>query len=104
MSTVTAVTFFFAAVVIGAVAVLIREYEMMWLIAGYDPEQVTDDERLANFMSVWLLIIAGLNAIVGVLELALSNASMTIVYGIAVVAMVAVAGYMIYGAQRYTAS
>lgn len=104
MSVVTASTFLFTAVVIGAVGILIREFQMMELIAGYDPEQVTDDEGLATFIGTQALLLAGLTVIVAGLELARPVDDLTQVYVLYTVAVFALAGYMIYGAQRYTAS
>lgn len=104
MSVLTAATFLFSAVVIGAIGILIREFQMMALIAGYDPEQVTDDEGLATFIGTQALFLAGLTVVVAVVELARPVEDLTQVYVLYTVAVVALTGYMIYGAQRYTAS
>jgi hypothetical protein len=104
MSAVTGATFLFSAVVIGAIGVLIREFQMMELIAGYDPERVTDDEGLATFVGTQILLIAGLTVAVAGLELAGPVADLTQVYVLYTVAVVALTGYIVYGAQRYTES
>jgi len=100
MSTVTTGVFLLVAVVIGAFGILIREFEMVELIAGYDPEKVSDDEGLARFVGGYTLVVAGLTAVVAVLELVRGGQPLT--YGLYAAAAVALAGYMVYGAQRYT--
>lgn len=102
MSAVTAGVFLLVAVVIGTFGVLIREFEMVELIAGYDPEKVTDDEGLARFVGGYTLVIAGLAAVVAVLELVRPVDGQPLAYSLYAAASVALAGYMIYGAQRYT--
>jgi len=102
MSITTGVSFLFTAVVTGVVGVLIREFEMMELIAGYDPERVTDDEGLARFVGTAALCLAGLTALVGVLELVRPVDGQPVVYAVYAVVTVLLVGYMLYGAQRYT--
>lgn len=104
MSVVTAATFLFTAVVIGAVGLLIREFQMMELIAGYDAEQVTDDEGLAAFVGTQALLIAGVTVVVAGLELAEPVDDLTQVYVLYTLTVVALTGYIFYGAQRYTKS
>jgi len=102
MGVLTAVSFLFTAVVTGVVGVLIREFEMMELIAGYDPEQVTDDEGLARFIGTATLFLAGLTALVGGFELVRPVDDQPVVYTVYAVVTVLLVGYMIYGTQRYT--
>jgi len=99
MSTVTAGVFLLVAVVIGAFGILIREFNRMELIAGYDPEKVTDDEGLARFVGSYTLVVAGLTAVVAVLELIRGGQPLT--YSLYAAASVALTGYIVYGAQRY---
>lgn len=101
MSTVTAASFLFTAVVTAAVGVLIRQFQLMGLIAGYDPDRVTDDEGLARFVGTYTLVIAGLSAVVGVVELAQPDDGQPVVYGLYTVALVAIVGYLMYGSRRY---
>jgi len=54
---------------VGVLGILIRYAGMMHLIAGYDPDQVVDDEGLANFIGAQTLIVAVLTVCVGLLEL-----------------------------------
>lgn len=102
MSVLTAVSFLFAAGVTGVVGVLIREFETLELIAGYDPEQVTDDEGLARFIGTAALVLAGLTALVGGLELVRPGDGQPVVYTVYAGVTALLVGYMIYGAQRYT--
>ncbi len=102
MSVTTAVSFLFTAVVTGLVGVLIREFEMVELVAGYDPERVTDDEGLTRFVGTAALFLAGLTALVGVLELVRPVDGQPVVYVVYAVVTVLLVGYMLYGARRYT--
>jgi hypothetical protein len=98
---VTAASFLFTAAVIAVFGVLIRQFQMMELIAGYDPDQVTDDEGLARFAGTSLLVLAGLTALVGILELVGPVDGQPVVYGLYTLAVVAIAGYLVYRSQRY---
>ncbi len=102
MRVTTAVSFLFTAVVTGVVGVLIREFEMVELVAGYDPERVTDDEGLARFVGTAALFLAGLTALVGVPELVRPVDGQPVVYVVYAVVTVLLVGYMIYGARRDT--
>lgn len=102
MRVTTAVSFLFTAVVTGVVGVLIREFEMVELVAGYDPERVTDDEGLARFVGTAVLFLAGLTALVGVLELVRPVDGQPVVYTVYAVLTVLLVSYMVYGARRYT--
>lgn len=54
---------------IGVLGVLIRYAGMTQLIAGYDPNCVTDPEELANFIGRWtLVVVAVLTVSVGLLD------------------------------------
>jgi len=101
MSTVTAALFLLTAVVTATLGVLIGQFQLMGLIAGYDPDQVTDDEGLARFVGTYTLVIAGLSAVVGVLEFARPDGGQPVVYGLYTAALVAIAGYLVYGSRRY---
>ena len=102
MSVLTAVSFLFAAGATGVVGVLIREFEMLELIAGYDPEQVTDDEGLARSIGTAALVLAGLTALVGGLELVQPDDGQPVMSTVYAGVTVLLVGYMIYGAQWYT--
>lgn len=102
MSVTTGVSFLFTAVVTGVVGVLIREFETVELVAGYDPERVTDDEGLARFVGTAALFLAGLTALVGMLELVRPVDGQPVVYAVYAVLTVLLAGYTVYGARRCT--
>ena len=82
--------------------VLINQYEMYNLIAGYDPERV-DDEALAAFVSRNLYVLAGLTALVALLVFTetVGVTPVSVAYSVAVVALTV---YIAWGAQRYTFS
>jgi len=42
----------------GLLGYLIREREMLHLIAGYDPSTVTDEEGLADFFGTYMYVLA----------------------------------------------
>jgi hypothetical protein len=86
MSVITAVTMLISAAVIAVFGALIRYYEMVELIAGYDSSTVTDDASLAEFVGRNLLYVAGLNAttaVVAYLQL-FDSAVLWIGYGVVV--------------------
>ena len=57
-----------AGVFVGLLGALIRYAGWTWLIAGYDPNRLTDEEGLADFMGFYVLVIAGLTVAIGALE------------------------------------
>lgn len=101
VSTITASVFLLTAVVIGALGVLVREFGMVELIAGYDPETVTDEEGLATFVGTALILLAGVTVVVAVLEVTQPVGSRTLVYSLYSVVTVALTGYVVYGARQY---
>jgi len=101
VSVVVAASFLFTAAVTAVVGVLIRQFQMMDLVAGYDPDRVTDDEGLARFVGTYALVIAGLSAVVGVVELVRPVDGQPVVYGLYSAAVVVIVGYLVYGSQRY---
>lgn len=86
---------------IGVLGILIRYGRMMHLIAGYDPDRVTDKEGLANFIGMHALIVAALTVGVGILELWEPTADSAWYWLVFVIAIVAIAVRMIRGARRY---
>lgn len=74
---------------------------MTQLIAGYDPDRVTDEEGLANFVGAYTLVVAALTVGVGVLEFWEPTADSGWYWVAFVVAVVAIAVRMIRGARRY---
>jgi hypothetical protein len=101
MSTVTALVTLATAAFTAVLGVLIREYEMVELVAGYDPAGVTDEEGLAAFVGTNLLYVAGLTAVVGlVVFLQLFEDDLVLWLGYTL-AVVVVAAWTVIGAQRY---
>jgi hypothetical protein len=101
MSTVTALVTLATAAFTAVLGVLIREYEMVELVAGYDPAVVTDEEGLAAFVGTNLLYVAGLTAVVGlVVFLQLFEDDLVLWLGYTL-AVVVVAAWTVIGAQRY---
>lgn len=89
---------------VGILGLLIKYAGAMHLIAGYDPEKVTDDEALANFVGTRTLLVAILTISVGLLEFWEPTAGATWYWLVYVVVVFAVAAQMIRGARRYEES
>jgi len=58
MSTTMATAMAPVAGLFGLLGYLIREREMLHLIAGYDPSTVTDEEGLADFFGTYMYVLA----------------------------------------------
>ncbi|MFC6989087.1 DUF3784 domain-containing protein [Haloplanus sp. GCM10025708] len=93
-----------AGIFVGVLGVLIKYAGMTELVAGYDPERVTDEEGLADFVGTNALYVAVLTICVGVLELRSSTADAEWYWIVFVIAVVAIAVRMIRGARRYESS
>jgi hypothetical protein len=104
MSTTTALVTLAVAALVAVFGVLIREYEMVELIAGYDPEVVTDDEGLAAFVGTNMLYVAGLTAVVGLVVSVEPFEDDSVLWLGYTLAVVVVAAWTVLGAQRYQAS
>lgn len=90
-----------SGLVIGVLGVLIRYAGMPQLIAGYDPDRVTDPEGLSNFIGRWTLVVAALTVGVGVLDGWEPTADAGWYWLVFVGAVIAIAIRMIQGARRY---
>jgi len=64
MSTESAASLLVAAGFVAVLGILIKYFGMVNLIAGYDPEKVTDKKELADFIGTNALYVAGLTVIV----------------------------------------
>jgi len=85
---------------IGALGILIKHFGMVQLIAGYDPDRVTDEEKLANFIGTNVLYVAALVLLVAIVEATAPDRSDSV--WIAFVAGIGLlAARMIRGARRY---
>lgn len=86
---------------IAGAGVLIKYFGYMNLIAGYDPDKVTDEDALADFVGTRVLLVAALTIAVGAAEYVAPSDGTPwywYVYGALVVVL---AGWMIIGARRY---
>jgi hypothetical protein len=99
-----AVTAIAAGVLVGVLGILIKYVGMMELIAGYDPETVTDAEGLADFIGTNTLYVAVLTIGVGILELRSSTVDGGWYWIVFVIAVVVIAIRMVRGARRFESS
>ncbi|ELZ13031.1 hypothetical protein C478_08928 [Natrinema thermotolerans DSM 11552] len=86
---------------IGAFGVLIKYFGVVELIAGYDPERVTDEEGLADFIGTNTLYVALLVLLVAAVEYTDSFGGSDAVWIAFAVGVVVLAVRMIVGARRY---
>lgn len=68
MGTETTVSLLLAAGFVAILGILIKYFGMVDLIAGYNPDSVTDKEGLADFVGTNALYVAGLTVLVAVAE------------------------------------
>ncbi|WP_049971841.1 DUF3784 domain-containing protein [Haladaptatus cibarius] len=84
-------------VVLGA---LIKYKGMSKLIAGYDPDEVADEQGLNNFIGTNAILVGVLTMVVGIVDyLGVFENIVWIAFGVIVVIF---AGRMIFGSRRYT--
>ncbi len=86
---------------IGALGVLIKYFGAVRLIAGYDPDRVTDEEGLADFVGTNTLYVAALVLFVAAVEYADSSGGSDAIWIAFAVGVVGLAARMIVGARRY---
>ncbi|QCS41992.1 DUF3784 domain-containing protein [Natrinema versiforme] len=86
---------------LGALGILIKWFGMVRLIAGYDPDQVADEEGLADFVGTNTLYVAALVLLVAVVEYAEPFAGTEAVWLAFAVGVLALTARMIVGARRY---
>ncbi|MXV62426.1 DUF3784 domain-containing protein [Natronorubrum sp. JWXQ-INN-674] len=103
MSNGTVLTLLVAAGFVGALGILIMYFGMVQLIAGYDPDRVSDEEALADFVGTNALYVAGLTALVAFVEYSQWFDATGAVWIAFVVGVVALAARMIVGSRRYEA-
>jgi heme/copper-type cytochrome/quinol oxidase subunit 3 len=104
MTTTSALVTLFSAAIIAVFGVLIRYYGMVELVAGYDPEAVTDEAGLAAFVGTYTLLIAGATAAVGVAVFLQVFENSTILWSAYTVAVVLLTVRLVVGAQQFTES
>lgn len=87
-----------SGVLIWFLGYMIKEREVMWLIAGYDPNDVHDAGGLAEFIGGWLYLVAVLTVGIGIADYYGFEMGW-IAYGIAVLV---ISIWLIRGSNRYT--
>jgi len=86
---------------VGLVGVLIRYFGYTNLIAGYDPDRVTDETGLAKFVGARVLAVAALTVAVGVAQYRWPDARWYwYAYGVLVAGL---AAWLVVGSRRYEA-
>ncbi|WP_323172579.1 DUF3784 domain-containing protein [Natrialba sp. PRR66] len=91
------------AAFVGALGILIRYFGRVELVAGYDPDRVTDEEGLASFIGMNALAVAGLLVVLALVEFTepADGAATDVAWIVFFVAVVALAGWMVVGSRRY---
>ncbi|WP_121741162.1 DUF3784 domain-containing protein [Natronorubrum halophilum] len=86
--------------------ILIKYFGVVQLVAGYDPDRVTDDEGLADFIGTNILYVATLLVLVGVVEYTepFDGDGTEAVWIAFVVVLLGLTARMIVGSRRYEAS
>ena len=101
MGTETAVSLLVAAGLVGTLGVLIKYVGMVNLIAGYDPDKVTDKEGLADFVGTNALYVAGLTLLLAAIEYIQPFDGYRGVWILYVLAVGLITVRMIRGGRRY---
>lgn len=104
MSTETTISLLLAAGFVAVLGILIKYFGMVDLIAGYDPDSVTDTEGLADFVGTNALYVAGLTVLVAVTEYTQPFAGYQAIWIPYVLGVGLLAVRMVRGARRYEAS
>ncbi|MDS0478469.1 DUF3784 domain-containing protein [Natrinema sp. 1APR25-10V2] len=95
------ITLLATAGLVGILGVLIKYFGMVRLIAGYDPDRVTDEEGLADFIGTHALYVAGLVFLVAIAEYAEPFDGSEAIWLAFVVGVGLLAVRMIRGARRF---
>ncbi|NGM67650.1 DUF3784 domain-containing protein [Natronolimnobius sp. AArcel1] len=95
-----------AALFVGGLGILIKHFGRVELIAGYDPERVTDEEGLATFIGTNALYVAGLLLLVALVNYTepMGGQLASLSGPLLIAGTLALAGRMVIGAQRYEQS
>lgn len=103
MSLEAAIVLVASAGFVGLLGVLIKYFDRVELIAGYDPERVADETGLADFVGTNALYVAALLFLVAVVEYVepFGGAGANFVWLAVTVGVLALAVRMIRGARRY---
>lgn len=100
MSAAGPVTLFGTGAVVALFGVLIKYFGYVNLVAGYDPEKVTDEDTLADFVGTRILAVAALTFAVAGAEYLAGDGTPWHWYAY-VVLVGALAAWMVVGARRY---
>lgn len=101
MGTETAMSLALSAGFVGILGVLIKYFQMVNLIAGYDSERVTDEEGLADFVGTNALYVAGISGVVAIAEYTQPIEGYGAVWIPYTLAVVLIAVRVIRGARKY---
>ena len=102
MGATEAIPALFSAGVIAALGIAIKYFGMVNLIAGYDPEKVTDEEGLADFVGTNSLYISGLTFIIAVVEYTQPFERYRYVWFAYLSCVGLLTVWTVWGAQRYS--
>ncbi|ELY49295.1 DUF3784 domain-containing protein [Natronolimnohabitans innermongolicus] len=95
------VTLLLAAAFVGALGALIKYAGMVQLIAGYDPDRVSDEAGLADFIGTNALYVAALALLLALVEHAEPAVGANAARVGFLVGVFALAARMLFGARRY---
>ncbi|WP_254829596.1 DUF3784 domain-containing protein [Haloglomus salinum] len=101
MGTETAISLFLAAGFVATLGILIKYRGMLNLIAGYDPERVTDREGLADFIGTNTLYIAVASMVVAITEYVQPLERYRVIWLPYLLGVVLLTVRMVRGARRY---
>ncbi|TMT87094.1 DUF3784 domain-containing protein [Haloterrigena sp. H1] len=101
MVTASVISLIATAGFIGALGILIKHFGMVQLIAGYDPDRVTDEEGLADFIGTNVLYVAALVLLVAIVEYTSPTDSSGVAWIVFVVGVGVLTVRMIRGARYY---
>ncbi len=104
MGTEAAVSLLIVAGVVGTLGVLIRYFGMASLIAGYDPDKVTDQEGLADYIGMNVLYVAGLTLLVAAMEYTQPFDGIRGIWIVYILAVGLLTIRMVRGGRRYETS
>ena len=97
----TVASLLLAAGFVGSLGVLIKYFGMVRLVAGYDPDRVTDEEGLARFIGTNTLYVAALLVLVATVEYTEVFVAAELVWIGVLVGVFGLTTRMIIGARRY---
>lgn len=104
MSTTIGGSLLLAAAFLAVLGILIRYFGMVDLIAGYDPETVTDEDKLAAFVGANTLYVSGLTGTVALVEYLHPFDGYRLIWAPYVLGVSVLTVRMIRGARQYDVS